>query len=218
MSYNYRGISNNPEERQRIIYPYCFWNETFTDEELDIICNMMSTTEIQDAAISGNKDDVNINAIPEPKLDHEVRRSKVSFINPNPQTSWIFERLNSLIENVNNRWYNFDLNGYDTIQYTEYHSTNKGHYGWHTDLFLGIPPKESNLETRKLSLSLLLNDPETEFEGGELQFGTESNFESATVKKGTAILFPSFNLHRVAPVTKGIRKSLVVWVLGPKWK
>jgi PKHD-type hydroxylase len=83
---------------------------------------------------------------------------------------------------------------------------------------LGPLPNNSYAETRKLSLTLLLSDPDTDFEGGELQFGHETTAESAKIKKGTLILFPSFELHQVTPVTKGVRKSIVVWILGPKWK
>ena len=216
MSYNYKGIVNNPEERQRVIYPFCFWNDTFNEKELDSICEILSNAEKKDASISSSKV-IDDNRIPSPAVDNEIRRSKISFHVINNENEWIFNRLNSLIETVNNRWYNFDLNGYDQIQYTEYHESNLGHYGWHSDIFLGVLPKDSYIVTRKLSISLLLNDPE-EFEGGQLQFGHESNFETAYMKKGTAIIFPSFQLHRVTPVTRGVRKSLVVWVVAPKFK
>ena len=48
--------------------------------------------------------------------------------------------------------------------------------------------------------------------------GHQNNIDSVEMRKGTLILFPSFQLHRIAPVTKGVRKSLVVWVLGPKFR
>jgi len=223
MSYNYKTISNNPEERQRVLYPYCYWENAFTEEEITAICNLMSLCPLDDACISSSSvketdSIVSTDTTPSPSLDENVRRSKVSFHSLNDQNSWIFDRLNKVIEQVNSRWYNFDINGYDQFQYTEYHSSNNGCYGWHSDIFLGPLPKDSYTETRKLSLSLILNDPDIDFEGGELQFGHESNYEAAQVKKGTIVLFPSFELHRVSPVTRGIRKSLVVWVLGPKWK
>jgi PKHD-type hydroxylase len=219
MSYNYRSVSNNPEERQRVIYPYCFWENAFTNEEIDKICKQMAEIPLTDGKISSIDDKIeSSNHSPIPAVDDNVRRSKVSFHTPNESTQWIFERLNSVIELINNRWYNFDINGYDQFQYSEYHSTNNGCYGWHSDLFLGLLPTNSYVETRKLSLTLLLTDPDTDFEGGELQFGHETKFESAKIKKGTLIVFPSFALHQVTPVTKGVRKSIVAWVLGPKWK
>jgi PKHD-type hydroxylase len=219
MSYSYRTISNNPEERQRVIYPYCFWENAFSPEEIDKICNMMSAIPLSTAAISSiNENKLDEQETPGPILNNDVRRSMVSFHLPNEENGWIFERLNYVIEMINNRWYNVDINGYDQFQYTEYHDHNQGHYGWHSDIFFGPPPADSHTETRKLSLTLLLNEPEIDFEGGELQFGHESKQESVKMKKGTIVVFPSFSLHRVAPVTRGIRKSIVVWTIGPKWK
>jgi predicted 2-oxoglutarate/Fe(II)-dependent dioxygenase YbiX len=218
MSYNYKSISNSPEERQRVIYPYCYWADAFTNDEIDKICRQMSESELSDGYISSTeKGDAEGTYTVKPAIDN-VRKSQVSFHTLKDETRWIFERLNSVIEQVNNRWYNFDLNGYDQFQYTEYYSSNGGHYGWHMDTQLGLPSSNAYSETRKLSLTLLLNEPDVDFEGGQLQFGHESNHNSAELKKGTIILFPSFELHQVAPVTTGTRKSIVVWVLGPKWR
>lgn len=219
MSYNYKSISNNTKERQQIIYSYCFWENAFTDDEIDKICNLMSKSTLDVAYVTDRE--LN-NHLEESKVkpveDNTIRRSKVSFHKPDQSTQWIFDRLNYVVEMVNNKWYNFDLNGYDQFQYTEYDGKNNEGYSWHTDMFWGELPKDSYTETRKLSLTLLLNTPEVDFKGGELQFGRESKFESAEIKKGTIIVFPSFELHRVAPVTHGLRKSIVAWVLGPKWK
>ena len=73
---------------------------------------------------------------------------------------------------------------------------------------------------RKLSMTVLLND---NYEGGEFQFATYNKEECEIHtpefnKTGTIIMFPSDMEHRVAPVTKGIRYSLVVWFLGPSFK
>jgi PKHD-type hydroxylase len=72
-------------------------------------------------------------------------------------------------------------------------------------------------EIRKLSLTLLLDD---EFEGGEFQINGSNAHEPIVVPlhKGRAVLFPSFMIHRVTPITKGKRRSIVVWVVGPKFQ
>ena len=71
---------------------------------------------------------------------------------------------------------------------------------------------------RKLSLSMLLSDP-SEFEGGEFQVKTDDdNVKQLETVKGRAWFFPSYTLHRVAPVTKGVRRSLVLWVGGPPFR
>jgi len=67
---------------------------------------------------------------------------------------------------------------------------------------------------------MCVNEPGDEYEGGEFQINNsdEKDAETIPTKKGRMILFPSFMIHRVAPVTKGKRKSVVVWVTGPKFK
>ena len=66
---------------------------------------------------------------------------------------------------------------------------------------------------RKISMTLLLSDP-SEFKGGELQFMDKTK-EIKDLKQGQAIFFASFLRHRVAPVKKGVRRSLVMWFGGP---
>jgi PKHD-type hydroxylase len=80
-------------------------------------------------------------------------------------------------------------------------------------------PADMN-EIRKLSITMCVNEPGEEYEGGEFQInnGQEKDAETIPTKKGRMIIFPSFMIHRVAPVTKGKRKSVVVWVTGPKFK
>ena len=66
---------------------------------------------------------------------------------------------------------------------------------------------------RKISISVLLNDP-AEYEGGDLEISTGTTNRLAARNKGAVILFPSYALHRVLPITKGTRYSLVAWIVG----
>jgi PKHD-type hydroxylase len=68
---------------------------------------------------------------------------------------------------------------------------------------------------RKISMTLLLNDP-SEFKGGDLELMGPGKF--AELKQGHAIVFASFLNHRVAPVTEGVRQSLVVWFGGKPFR
>jgi PKHD-type hydroxylase len=72
---------------------------------------------------------------------------------------------------------------------------------------------------RKLSGVLLLSDP-NDFEGGEFQINIKGDEKPLTVemKRGRMVLFPSFMLHRLKPVISVVRKTIVIWVEGPKWK
>jgi PKHD-type hydroxylase len=217
MSHNYRGIINEDIiTRQRDILPYCFWNNVFNDEELDAISKLMSETQTVDAEISAKAPDgdAKIGAI-----DKNSRTSHVNFYGVNEKTHWIFDRLNQIIDRLNFRFYNFDLNGYSFFQYTEYFGHELGKYDWHMDSYLGSHPNGFT-ETRKLSITLLLNEPGVDFEGGDFQInkGSPTEVDTVDLKKGMLIAFPSFLIHRVAPVTKGTRKSIVIWVQGPKFR
>ncbi len=113
-------------------------------------------------------------------------------------------------------FYGFNLNGYEWFQYTTYRAEDRGRYDWHADMEFGTS-HAPDIESRKLSLTLCLND---DFEGGQFQInsGREEIPIIVPAPKGRVIAFPSFMIHRVTPVTKGIRRSLVVWVVGPKFQ
>jgi len=206
----YNKIYNYPSERSRITYPYCYYDGAFTDQELDSMSEYFSQHEVDQAMVM---------SVDRP-LNESIRRSKVKFFFRDEYTFPIFDRLNNVIEENNDRFYNFILNGYDSFQYTEYHHEERGEYNFHVDTAIGDRCGDAQFETRKLSLVMCLNQPGVDFEGGQfcMTLGSEKNAFEVEMKRGRIILFPSFMLHRVAPVTKGIRKSLVVWVTGPKFR
>jgi len=145
------------------------------------------------------------------KQETAVRNSDVKFLFPNSVTSWVFQRLTMVVNEMNQRFFGFDLNTFEQgLQLTRYSSEDEQHYDWHIDRHMGTGQ-------RKLSLTLQLSDPD-DYEGGdlELRFGKEP----ITVNKdrGMIALFPSYTMHRVTPVTKGTRYSLVAWVSGPAFK
>ena len=226
MSHSYRGIYNNPQERQRKFFTYCYWSKAFDEKEMDQLHKQMDEYEldrgstIQTKLEGKSNSNTKANIISTQKPNEAVRKSDVAFINRDEKTAWIYDRLNYVIDCLNVQFYNFDLNGYDTFQYTVYHDYEKGKYDFHQDTIMGNSLPDDMYETRKLSVTFLLNEPGVDFEGGEFQInsGEEKNAESIQMKKGDIILFPSFMVHRVKPVTKGTRKSIVIWVLGPKFR
>jgi len=203
----YKNLSNDPVSRANISYSWTYWDNAFTENELDHIVSYCEQFDKSFATTFGSKD------------EEEIRKHRVSdvhFFERNNETSWMFERINHIIEQMNETYYNFDLNGYKSFQYTTYDATKKGRYDWHTDLGFDMDHGESSM-VRKLSMTLCLND---DYEGGEFYInkGKQEEPQLCQSKKGRAILFPSFMIHRVAPVTKGIRRSIVVWVVGPKFR
>jgi PKHD-type hydroxylase len=188
--------------------PWCYWDNAFKENELEEIINLSNKKPLR----KGVTFDVE-------KTD-SYRNSMINFHSYNDENKWIFDRLNGVIKSINDSYYNFDLGGYDDYQYSEYYSYEKGRYDYHMDMSIGTNHITPPNKFRKLSLSLLLNEPYIDFEGGDfyLNLGRESESERIDIKKGRIILFPSFLIHKVTPVIEGVRKSLVVWVEGPKFK
>ena len=70
---------------------------------------------------------------------------------------------------------------------------------------------------RKISITVQLSDP-SEYEGGDLQIKINAGQSDTPKGLGNVVIFPSYLLHRVTPVTKGLRRSLVLWITGPAFK
>lgn len=176
---------------------FAWFKDAFTPAELDAIVKIGQSIEIDRASTFGGND---------PK----VRDSYVNFLFPNEVTSWVFQRLAGVINEINARFFGFDLYTMEQgLQFTRYQAPGE-HYEWHID-------RGMNSGTRKLSLSLQLTDPD-EYEGGDLELWFGGEPVKASRERGMMTLFPSYVMHRVAPVTKGVRYSLVCWVSGPPFK
>ena len=94
-------------------------------------------------------------------------------------------------------------------------------FDWHSDLLYGLSlGNTKNQDTRKLSVVMLLNEPDVDFTGGDflVTTGKERYAEKIQFQKGMLLAFPSFMIHKVTPILSGVRKSLVIWVEGPKFR
>lgn len=179
------------------------WENGFTDEQIDNIIALGESLASNDATIGGQKEGEDIS---------RIRKSKTSWIKCNEQTVWLYDSLAYIARQINGQFYEFDLYGFvEDMQYTVYNGEEKGHYSWHIDKGC------NSLSPRKLSMVLQLSDP-SEYVGGDLEFFYSTSPEKAVKKKGLIYLFPSWTLHRVSPVTSGVRRSLVVWISGPKFR
>ena len=180
----------------------CIFWRSFSEEEIDRIVAIGDSIEQQPAKVGGHT---------EPNT--KARISKIGWITVNQDTVWLFERLAAIIRKANAENYHFDLSGLvDSLQFTVYDAGDGsgGHYDWHID------PHGPGSIPRKLSLSIQLSDP-FDYEGGELQvWGAQK--QTLLKERGLIHFFPSWMLHRVTPVTSGVRKSLVAWVSGPDWR
>lgn len=204
-------LSNNPYRSSKITLPYVAVYDYFSNEELEHIEFLSKLKPLNKATTVAQKNGAIVD-------DNPIRISSNSFHGYSDENSWFFEKLNAAIESINNSVYGFELYGYKDYQYTEYYGDQKGKYGVHMDLIMTEAKPAELLDTRKLSLSLLLSDQEKDFTGGDFLIHEGGNPTRVHAPKGTMIFFPSFMLHEVTPVTSGLRKSIVVWVEGPKFR
>lgn len=195
-------LTYNPVDRHHTVWHWAFKHDIFNAQEIKEIQTLANTLPKEKGKV-GNSNKATVH-----------RKSSIKWMHANnPDIRWVLDRVGLEIINLNNLYYNFDLYGFESIQYSIYKPGN--YYDWHIDTHLGArgltdPP-------RKLSATVLLND---DFKGGQFEFftGNKDKPEIPEMKAGTLIVFPSFTYHRVAPVTSGTRNSLVTWVLGPRFK
>ena len=192
---------------------YSYWSlKNDTLEEYRYIEDIFSKEEIQQIIKIGWAYSKDESKTGDGRGFSDKRKSRNSWIPPSNLTEWIYIRIQESIMQVNNHFM-FDLNSIENLQFTEYHSDYSGFYHKHIDKF--STPNTPNSH-RKLSFSIQLSDPST-YEGGDLIIHNGSEL-IANKKIGTFNAFPSYTLHEVTPVKKGVRYSLVGWCSGPRFK
>ena len=175
-----------------------------------IVPNAISLEDIAKVKKAG-LDKIQIEGEVDGILRTDIRSSEISFFNPDDDL-WVYNIIGSIAESAN-KHFNFDISSVQDIQYTRYKSEVKGFYGWHFDTMLDNFMPDTD---RKLSISVQLSNPD-EYKGGNLEF-RKDKLGKKCKEIGTAIVFPSFLEHRVTPVTKGERASLVSWIQGSKMR
>lgn len=149
-------------------------------------------------------------------LNNDLRSTEIRWINPvHSQNDYLTNILWYFAREANKNAFGFDVDYMPDIQYTKYTAEQNGKYDWHCDTFWANPTTYD----RKISIVVQLSDS-SDYEGGD--FELDPQYPQLPVdeirQKGSVIVFPSFITHRVTPVTKGERKSLVAWIQGPKFR
>jgi len=174
----------------------------FTPQQCDMVIQAGHKQKPEVAQVGMNK--------PGGGVDKKKRTTTISWI-PFDKLPQMYKKVEHQLSLVNLNHFGFEnVRITEPAQFTEY--PKGGFYDWHMDLDINgayEPP------VRKISMTILLSDPST-FKGGELEF--MENNKMPDLKQGQAIFFASFIRHRVAPVTKGIRRSLVMWFGGTPFK
>jgi len=147
---------------------------------------------------------------PEGGLDTKKRVTTIGWI-PFKEMQPMYDQINEFIQKANRNHFGFEnVQITEQAQFTEY--PEGGFYDWHMDTDVNMthePP------VRKISMTVLLS-PENQFEGGDLELMAPG--KRVKLKQGHAIIFASFLNHRVAPVIRGVRQSLVMWFGGKPFK
>ena len=192
-----------PEQNRLSTQTFTAWADAFTPAELDRI-EAYGDRQAQEKAIL-------LADAPEKEIIDRIRITQTAWIQQNAETQWMYDRMQKIVRSLNAESYKYELSGFsEPFQYTVYQSQEGGHYDWHVD----HGPLQFQ---RKLSVSLQLSDGAA-YDGCDLQFMAGNKMEVAPRERGAIIAFPSYVLHRVTPVTRGVRKAVVVWVTGPNFR
>ena len=177
----------------------------FTPEQCKMIIEAGRAEPRNDASVGAGETGIKGGVV-----DTKTRTSHISWI-PFKKKTDMYKDIERIMKTTNGNHFGFDgMQITELAQYTEY--PEGGFYEWHVDNDVNMqhePP------VRKISMTLLLS-PENEFEGGDLELMAEGKI--AKIKQGHAVFFASFIRHRVKPVTRGRRQSLVMWFGGTPFK
>lgn len=183
---------------------FVVWENAFSPQELDALVAYGDRQRLEKAGVSY-----------EPGQDGAapMRSSRTAWLPRDAESAWIHERLERVVMALNSEVYRFALIGFsDPLQYTVYQDNEGGFFDWHADQMEAPEP-------RKLSFSLQLSHGDS-YEGCDLEiFGGSTRVPVAIPReRGTLVAFPSYVMHRVTPVRKGVRKALVFWAGGPPFR
>ena len=202
-------------------YQYWHFNKELSNEICDKIIKLGKSklSKKGHQATVGNKD----------KVNKDIRKSNVCWFND----QWLYDLLCPYVYEANkNSGWNFDIEHSEDIQFTEY--KKGGYYTWHSDGGSDTHSSYSkeNCEwesyhgkVRKLSMTVNLSH-EDDYDGGDflIKMMTNRNGEEQILNikeanaRGSIIVFPSFYHHKISPITKGVRNSLVMWSLGKPFR
>ena len=147
---------------------------------------------------------------------YKTNNRDIAYIGIDPKFKWLYDMLWPLAIEANDQLFHFDIDIVtDPIHYVIYptpttpQTPDGGHLGWHID------NGAHQVNKRKLAMTVQLSDPK-DYDGGdfEIWFGGSSSPTVVPREKGDVIIFPTFNMHRVTPITRGERRCLVFWTGG----
>ena len=183
-------------------------DNVFTDEQIRFLINSVELNKFRyDKARVGHVE--NDGFVP------RIRRSQVAWLDAGDSSvNFYFQKIIETYISVNQQKYRYSLTGIENTQFTKYVSEDESFYDWHVDEEMtGFKQRPM----RKLSSVFFLSDP-GDYEGGELQICVNPNhIINVEPVKGRMVFFPSSTIHKVNPVTGGVRYTAVNWARGPAY-
>ena len=144
---------------------------------------------------------------------HQIRRAEIAWLDDLPEAGWVMDRMIALVARANREAFGFDLSDFaESAQIARYGAEREGHFAWHSDIGAGAAAAR-----RKLTVVVQLSAPSA-YAGGGLELGPAAQLREVPRLQGMAVVFPSFVLHRVTPVSAGVRWSLTLWAHGPAFR
>ena len=183
-------------------FQFVIYRENYlSDIECDKLIQALDTEELKEGELVGDYTDGIINK--------NVRQTlNIDFRDEN-----LFVKLNNAIKLANEQYFNYYIDSIDTLRFLKYGIG--GTYNWHTDY------GRHECSMRKLTAIIQLSDG-NDYEGGDFEFGLTDKEGNGLIKgnrtKGCLIVFPSFLSHRVTPITKGKRYSIITWMEGDTFR
>ncbi len=139
-----------------------------------------------------------------------ARRSRIAWLDEDGASAWVFRRLLDTFAQANREHFDFKLDAFgERMQVAWYGAGDGGFFDWHVDYGSGAIASR-----RKLTIVVQLSDGAS-YAGGALETNADGVVREASRARGSALMLPSFVLHRVSPVTSGARYSLTLWSHGP---
>jgi len=179
------------------------WHDLFSDVELVSLERYCDGLVLEPAQVQGDG-------------YNSIRTSKVAWVERDTEaTQTLYLKMEKIVLRLNADYFRSDLSGLTTLQYAVYSQTEAGYFDWHIDY--ARDSANPAQEPRKITLSLQLSDAES-YDGCELEVRAAHLIDVAPRQRGTLVAFRANALHRVTPITRGVRKSLVAWAAGPEYR
>ena len=178
------------------------WRGLLTPRQLDDLERHCDGLTLEQAQLTGT-------------ANGAIRSTRVAWVKRNAQTEDLYLRMEAVVLRLNADLFHFDLSGLTSMQYAVYRQEEAAYFDWHNDYgrYRGDPGQEP----RKITMSLQLSDGAS-YEGCDLEVRAAHPIDVAPRERGTLMAFRANALHRVTPITQGVRKSLVIWAAGPEFR